>query len=67
MNTQPNVEGQPPVQEGFYPTGNYMVITMEAAAKVLKGNVPEAGAAIVDMEVFQKLAEAASKAEGEEL
>ncbi len=31
----PNVEGQPPMQKGVYPTGNYVVMTREAAERLL--------------------------------
>lgn len=50
----PNTEGQPPMQEGVYPTSRFVVVTTECANRVFNAYAPwsEGKKAFVDSDVF---------------
>lgn len=64
---KPVVEGQPPMQVGAYPTGNYMVLSDDAAWRLLGQEHAQKGLAFIEPEAFRKLSESASKGGSEEL
>lgn len=69
-SNKPNIEGQPSMQEGVYPTGNYMVLTDDAALRLFGQDHANKGAAFADLELFRKFSECAkgpSKEDDKEL
>ena len=50
----PNTEGQPPMQEGVYPTSRFVVVTKECADRVFNAYAPwsEGRKVFVDSDVF---------------
>lgn len=50
----PNSEGQPPMQEGVYPTSRFVVVTTECADRVFNAYAPwsEGKKVFVDSDVF---------------
>lgn len=50
----PNTEGQPPMQEGVYPTSRFVVVTTECANRVFNAYAPwsEGKKVFVDSDVF---------------
>lgn len=53
-NDHPNTEGQPPMQEGVYPTSRFVVVTTECADRVFNAYAPwsEGKKVFVDSDVF---------------
>jgi hypothetical protein len=57
----PNVDDQPPIKPDVYPTGNYMVISIEAAIRLLGEEQAQVKAAYVPLEQYRKLVECLPK------
>lgn len=54
-DNKPIVEGQPPISEGVWPTGNYAVINQEAAERIMGKEKTEAGAGYISRKQFADL------------
>lgn len=53
--SQPNSVGQPPIQGNLYPTGQFAVVTQEAAERIFPPEYTKKGKLFVDPEVFQQI------------
>jgi len=51
----PNVENQPPIREGIYPAGEYVVMRKEAAKRVFPGIKDDMDKAFLDREIFEQM------------
>jgi len=51
----PMAEGQPEIQKGVYPTGNYWLIKNEAAEKIFTEEITKMNKVFVEKEMAEKL------------
>lgn len=71
VNPNPNAPSQPPMPDGVYPTGRYVVVEREAVANQvtppeLAADILKKGACYVNHEDFEELFKGALDAQGEE-
>lgn len=55
VTTTPNTRNQPPIAEGAYPTGNFAVIRMEAAARIFNLHDDKMNKAFCEPGVLQQI------------
>ncbi len=58
MSETPNIEGQPPIRPGIYPTGNFATFSWEAGERLFGKEQAEKGMAYISKEDFQKIVDA---------
>lgn len=59
-STSPKTPGQPAIVEGFYPTGRWMVVTVEAIGRIVNNpklakDITEHRRALIDVGAFEKM------------
>ena len=56
VDTTPNFDNQPPIQDDLYPTGRYLVLKVEAANRIFHWNEHKAGGKVlIDKELGDKV------------